>query len=122
MEKMRRMYYQYGLFKPLANKKLGAPATIRQFFPGLFVTGLVVGGILSYFSRFILYAYLTILILYFAIGLCIGVSKAFEYKRPALILYMPWTFLSIHLSYGIGYITGLWKVLFKKDFNVKTNR
>ena len=29
--KMRKMYYQYGLYKPLVNKKLGAPATVRQF-------------------------------------------------------------------------------------------
>ena len=31
--KMSRMYYQYGLYKPLVNKKLGSPASMRQFFP-----------------------------------------------------------------------------------------
>ncbi len=122
MQKMRCMYYQYGLFKPLANKKLGAPATIRQFFPGLFVTGLVVGGILSCFSTFCLGAYLAILCLYLVIGLCIGVCKAVEHKRPALVWYIPWTFLNIHVSYGVGYIRGLWKVLFNKRFCVHTNR
>lgn len=122
MNKMRKMYYQYGLFKPLANKKLGAPATIRQFFPGLFLAGLVVGGILSFFSKYILYAYLAVLALYFGIGLYIGLMSAIKHKKPGLILYMPYTFLNIHLSYGIGYFTGLYKVIFNKNFNVNTNR
>ena len=37
ISKIRRMFFQYGLYKPLVNKKLGAPATIRQFFPLLFL-------------------------------------------------------------------------------------
>ena len=122
MTKMRKMYYQYGLFKPLANKKLGAPATIRQFFPGLFLAGLVIGGILSCFSKWILYAYLAVLAVYFGIGLYIGLKSAIKYKKPGLFLYMPYTFLNIHLSYGIGYFTGLYKVIFNKSFNVNTNR
>ena len=122
MEKMRQMYYQYGLFKPLANKKLGAPATIRQFFPGLFVAGLVLGGILSCFSKVILTLYLAVIAFYIGIGLYIGICSAIKYKRPALVLYMPYTFFNIHISYGIGYIKGIYKVLFNKKFDVKTNR
>ena len=122
MKKMRQMYYQYGLFKPLANKKLGAPATIRQFFPGLFVAGLVLGGILSCFSKVILTLYLAVIAFYIGIGLYIGICSAIKYKRPALVLYMPYTFFNIHISYGIGYIKGIYKVLFNKKFDVKTNR
>lgn len=33
VKKMRKMFYQYGQFKPLVNIKLGAPATLRQFAP-----------------------------------------------------------------------------------------
>ena len=46
--KMCKMYYQYGLYKPLVSKKLGAPATIRQFFPIAFLLWLVLGGIGSF--------------------------------------------------------------------------
>ncbi len=122
MHKMRRMYYQYGLFKPLANKKLGAPATVRQFFPGLFVLGLIGGGILSCFSKAILAIYLAVIALYLLIGLAIGFSKASEYRRPALVLLMPYTFACIHISYGVGYLNGMLKVLFNKPFNVNCNR
>lgn len=30
ISKVRKMFYQYGLYKPLVNKKLGAPATIES--------------------------------------------------------------------------------------------
>ena len=122
MSKMRKMYYQYGLFKPLVNKKLGAPATIRQFFPGLFVVGLVIGGLLSCFSKVILTLYLSVLALYLAISLCIGISKAIQYHKPALVWYMPYTFLNIHISYGIGYLHGIYKVLTNNKFQVNSNR
>ena len=122
MRKMRRMYFQYGLFKPLVNKKLGAPATVRQFFPGLFVLGLVFGLILSLFCKWAAYCYVGVLALYFLIGLGIGISRAKRYKKIALVWYIPYTFLNIHLSYGIGYLVGLYKVIFHRNFCVHTNR
>ena len=122
MQKMRRMYFQYGLFKPLVNKKLGAPATIRQFFPGLFVIGLVLGLIFSFLCRWMAWCYIGVLALYLIIGFGIGIQKAIQYKKIALVWYMPYTFFNIHLSYGIGYLMGLYKVLFNKQFCVHTNR
>ena len=99
--KMRHMYYQYGLYKPLVNKKLGAPATVRQFFPLLFLIALVVGGIASIFSPFVLNIYLAMLTLYLVIGLVVGGMSAIRTYQPLLILLMPYVFLNIHLSYGI---------------------
>ncbi len=122
MRKMRQMYYQYGLFKPLVNKKLGAPATVRQFFPGLFVIGLVLGMILSLVCRWIAYCYIGILALYLLTGIYIGIVQAKRHRKPALIWYMPYTFFNIHISYGTGYLVGLYKVLFNKKFQVQTNR
>lgn len=122
LKKMRKMYYQYGLFKPLVNKKLGSPATIRQFFPALFCIGIIIGAVLSPLAAWIRWAYISTLIIYVIIGTIIGIKKAFLYKRILLVAYMPYTFLNIHLSYGIGYVHGFWKVLTGKKFNVKTNR
>lgn len=120
--KMRHMYYQYGLYKPLVNKKLGAPATVRQFFPLLFLIGLVVGGILSLFVSWIACAYLAVLALYLVIGLVVGIMGAIRTHNPIMVLLMPWVFLNVHLSYGFGYLRGIFKVLGKKPFNVKSNR
>lgn len=122
IRKMRHMYYQYGLYKPLVNKKLGAPATVRQFFPLLFLLGLITGGILSLFSEWIRYAYLAMLGLYLLIGLVVGSMGAIRTHKPVMALLMPHVFLNIHLSYGLGYLHGIFKVLGHKSFNVKPNR
>lgn len=120
--KIRKMFYQYGLYKPLVNKKLGAPATIRQFFPLLFLLGLVIGGIISIFLFWARYIYLFVISLYLLIGLILGGMVAIRSDKPTLILWMPYVFLSVHLSYGWGYLCGLYKIVFKKRFNVKYNR
>lgn len=120
--KMMKMYYQYGLFKPLVNKKIGSPATMRQFFPLLFLLGIFVGGALSVFSPLICMIYITILVLYFLLGFFVGIKKAIRYHYPSLCLLMPFTFLLIHISYGYGYLIGIIKVILKRKFSVEINR
>lgn len=120
--KTRRMYWQYGLFKPLVNRKLGTPATVRQFFPLLFCLGVIIGALLSIVSKYIAVAYAAVLTLYFLIGLTVGIKKAIEFKRWALVVYMPYIFFNLHMSYGLGYLKGLYKVLRNKKLNVKVNR
>lgn len=120
--KIRKMFYQYGLYKPLVNKKLGAPATIRQFFPLLFLLGLVIGGITSIFFFWTRYIYFFVTSLYLLTGLILGGMVAIRSDKPSLILWMPYVFLSVHLSYGWGYLCGLYKIAFNKKYNVKYNR
>lgn len=122
IRKMRKMYYQYGLYKPLVNKKLGAPATIRQFFPMFFLLGLIIGGVLSIFLPWIAMIYAAVLLLYLLIGLVVGAMGAIRMHQPILTLIMPYIFFNIHVSYGWGYLKGIYKVLFNKSFNVKSNR
>lgn len=120
--KTRKMFYQYGLYKPLVNKKLGAPATVRQFFPLLFLAGLIVGGVLSIFFEPVRHLYFAVIALYLFIGLVLGSMSAIRCDRPLLILYMPWVFLNVHLSYGWGYLIGIIKLLDNKSLSVKPNR
>lgn len=120
--KVRKMFYQYGLYKPLVNKKLGHPATVRQFFPMLFLLGIIIGGILSFFSNIILWMYLAVLALYILIGMTIGCKYAAKLKRPLLTVLMPYVFANVHLSYGYGYLRGIYKILANKKFNVESNR
>lgn len=122
MQKMRKMYYQYGLYKPLVNKKLGKPATVRQFFPALFVMGVMVGLPFCFVSDVFAVIYIVIAAVYWLLGLCIGISKAKKFKRLALAVYIPWTFFNVHMSYGIGYLVGIYKIMTNRKFNVQFNR
>lgn len=120
--KLYKMYYQYGLYKPLVNKKLGNPATLRQFIPPLFVIGIVLGGILSVLVPYFYIPYIAILLLYLITGTTIGVGKAKKHNRFSLICLMPITYAILHIAYGIGYIHGILKILFKQSFNAISNR
>ena len=122
-QKMRKMYYQYGLYKPLVNKKLGHAATVRQFFPSLFVLGIVIGGVLSCFVPWIKWIYLAVLALYCLMAFAVGVQYVFKRnKRWLMAVLMPWAILNLHLSYGVGYLQGIWNVVFGKKTKVNYNR
>lgn len=121
-QKLYRMYYQYGLYKPLVNKKIGRPATLRQLIPPLFVTGLITGLILACISPILRMIYVGILAFYLLVGLFIGGRKAMKYKRPLLVFLMPAGFFITHWAYGIGYLHGLWKIILRQSFNAHSNR
>lgn len=120
--KLMRMYFQYGLFKPLVNKKIKVPATLRQFVPVLFVAGLFAGLPFSVFFPVIRWIYLGCLALYFGIGFSIGLYQAVKHKKPALFFFLPLVFFLVHLSYGCGYWKGIWKVATGRGFYVKDSR
>ena len=120
--KMRKMYYQYGLYKQKKKKKLGAPATVRQFFPILFLLGLTIGGVVCMIWPLLLHFYTSVLLLYLFIGIVVGSMGAIRAHQPLLALLMPYVFFNIHMSYGIGYLVGIFNVLDKKTAQVKPSR
>lgn len=122
ISKVWKMFYQYGLYKPLVNKKLGSPATIRQFFPVLFVSGLFVGAVLSCLCWIIAWLYVSVLILYLVLSLCFTAKSIRKTGNWALLLYQPLTYLAVHISYGLGYLVGICKILFHKSFSAECNR
>ena len=80
------------------------------------------GGIASIFSPLVLKVYAAVLLLYLFISLVVGMMGAIRTRRFVVMLLMPYIFLNIHLSYGFGYLRGIFKVLGGKSFNVKSNR
>ncbi len=119
VEKVAKMFFQYGLFKPLVNKKLGSPATIRQFIPLLLVTGLIGGAIISMMWHPFIWVYMGGLIFYALLALAFSIRSSHEISQ---ILLQTWTYFVVHVSYGWGYIVGLWKIITKQSFVAKVNR
>lgn len=116
--KVSKMFYQYGLFKPLVNKKLGNPASVRQFFPFFFVLGLILGLLLSFVSIFFCILYIAVLALYIFLAAYYSVRQVKGLKRIFLLMG---TFFVIHVSYGWGYLRGMIKLLLKKSFTAESN-
>lgn len=119
IKKTYRMFYQYGLYKPLVNKKLGTPATIRQFVPVIFVVGILFCVILGIWWHW-LYLILGIVIAgHVLISLLVGVKHKCSWKET---LMLPIVFFLVHWSYGWGYLNGGFKILLRRDWNVSVNR
>lgn len=119
INKVAKMFYQYGLFKPLVNKKLGAPATVRQFIPLLLVLGIIIGAIVSLIWHPFVWAYLGGILFYLLMGFAFSIKSSFNIKQ---IFIQTWTYITVHFSYGWGYLMGIWKLLRRKSFIVKNNR
>lgn len=117
--KVYKMFHQYGLFKPLVNKKLGQPATIRQFFPLLFVLGLLLGPLTFLISSAFIWLYLGVLLVYLTLA---AVFSSKESRSLKEVLIKIWVYFVVHFAYGWGYINGIIKLIFKIPFNVKSNR
>lgn len=118
-KKVFKMFYQYGVFKPLVNKKLGSPATVRQFFPLFFVLGLLVGPVVCLFLPVLWWAYFAVIILWFILATSFSLKDSKNLKR---IITQNWIYFVVHFGYGWGYIVGIYKILFHRPFVAQSNR
>ncbi len=112
--KLWRLYYQYGRFKPLVAKKIGAVVTARQLMPVMLVSSFIALGLLSFFFSF--FGSFFILLLMFYAGSTIVVSALLAFKNGLrYVMTLPLVFWTLHFSYGLGYLKGIGDfIVFKK--------
>lgn len=101
-----RQYFQYGLYKVRLIQKRGAVPSWRHLVPGAFVMGLLGSGGLALATQEPLWA-LSVAGPYLAVNLVASLWTARKDWRTLLIL--PIAFLTLHLSYGVGFLWGLWR-------------
>jgi glycosyltransferase involved in cell wall biosynthesis len=106
LEKLRTMFYQYGYFKPLAARAVGAVMTIRQLIPSFFIVSLVLAGFLALWSDTMAVIFKIILITYTALDLTVSLHASLE-RGLRCGLWLMVVFPVLHVSYGIGYLSGL---------------
>lgn len=104
--KLWRMYYQYGYFKPLVVRKIGAVLTMRQLIPSIFIASLLFSGIMSLFVQKLIWVFLPLILTYMCANLAfsflIALNKGFIY-----MCFLPIVFSTLHFSYGLGYLKGV---------------
>ena len=106
LRKLWRMYYQYGYFKPLVVRKVEGVMTLRQLAPPLLVLCLVAGALLAPCSRLAAAGWALLLLGYVAALLTFAIPVAAK-QGPAVGLSLVLVFLALHLSYGLGYLRGI---------------
>ncbi len=119
-----QMYYQYGLFKPLVSIKNGRPTTLRQIIPFVFTLFLFGGIPIALLNQVFCGFFLAVISLYFLLDLIFCLKICWSQRSPGLVLYLPWLFFLLHLSYGLGYFVGLFNfvILKKKKSQIISSR
>lgn len=121
--KIWKMFYQYGYFKNLVNKKHKVLSSHRQLIPVLFVFIYFLLLISSFFSFIIFKLFIFFNFIYLSLIFSISLIISFKEKLFSLLPYLILSFTVIHFSYGIGYIKGFIDIflLTRKQFDkIKT--
>ena len=85
--------------------------SVYHFIPFCFVLALIIGGILAVGG--IGWPLVTLVILYSLVNILMSVASIVNEKKKHLsYLLLPFIFVSLHISYGIGTIIGLLKMPF----------
>lgn len=118
-KKTSKMFYQYGLYKPLVNLKVGKPATVRQFAPPLFTLFLVIFLISGILQAWYFIPLAIVMGVYLFIDLLVSIKIASsKSQRFGVFPYLLIVFPLIHVSYGWGYLTGIFRfMLFRKPIH-----
>jgi GT2 family glycosyltransferase len=116
--KIWRMYYQYGYFKPLVARKIGGFVTVRQFIPALFVLGLIGTTLLAPWLWTMRLLLGTLVIAYAVTD--VGCSILAGFKRSMMCaLALCTVFPVMHLSYGSGFLKGVFDFLILRRSRLK---
>jgi len=118
LSKLWKMHFQYGYFKPLTAKKIGNIYTVRQLIPGIFVGSLIVSLILSPIYNSFLWLFLFILGSYTIVNLTFSLKTSLK-KGLRFFFVLPLVFATIHFSYGLGYLKGIWDFIVLKKHKKK---
>jgi GT2 family glycosyltransferase len=108
-----RMYYQYGYFKPLVARKLGRVMTVRQLVPSMLVAALFSSASLSLWVPGAEAALASIAAIYIGFVLACSVAATRSDLRCGLALAA--VFPTLHFSYGIGFIRGIYDHLIARS-------
>ena len=88
------------------------PVSLRHLVPMLFIIVLSGTILLSFYFKCFLILLLTISVVYLFTALIFSVKSVG--KQYHYILFMPFLFLGLHLTYGFGSVIGIIKAVFKK--------
>ena len=101
-----KQYFQYGLFKPMVLYKVRSEMKIRHLVPSIFFLYLML------LPLYFIYPYMLIPLMFY---IMLDIYFSFNLSKKYLIkIYLLFVYPAIHLSYGFGFIIGLFKLLNKK--------
>lgn len=121
-KKLYKMFFQYGYFGPLVDIKLKKPTQLRRYIPTVFVLSLVFPLLLSPLFFPFFYLWIFIISLYFVASASFATFECSKRKEIFLIPYVMWAYFVSHISYGLGYLKGVFDfMILKKHLQSKVD-
>ena len=113
LDKLARMNFQYGYFKPLVIRKIGAVMTVRQVVPATFVATLVASAILAPLNAVAAAVFVAVASLYLGASILVaaGAWRSVGFRPAAALVAV---FPVIHVAYGVGFLGGVMNFLLRR--------
>ncbi len=118
MNSLWNQYSQYGFWKVRVLQKHPRQMSLRQFMPPAFVLALIISIVFAFFPVLRLLS-IVVPLLYLVANILVSIYTAFRRGWQYLPL-LPFVFAILHLSYGLGFLAGLFK--FWKRWGDKTGK
>lgn len=117
-----KQYYGYGHWKVAVIKKHKRPARISHLIPLAFVLFLIVFGALSVAFPIVRWGYFSVLAMYLMLDVLASFTLKAEDKQDGIMLRFRLVLIHflLHISYGVGFLTGIFRFMFKK-FDLEYN-
>ena len=106
--KLFSQYFGYGKWKVAVIKKHHRPSRIAHLVPMMFVLFLIFGSVLSFAFPILQGLFFSVLSLYFFINLIFSFKNSYT-KDIRSKIYLIWAHFVIHVSYGLGFLFGIFK-------------
>lgn len=107
---LARQYAQYGYWKTYVLRKHKIPASWRHLVPGTFVAALVIAGVSAPFSVFGRYLLAGLVSSYALANITASILACRNLKDLVLLPILPLVFAAYQLSYGLGFLRGLFDI------------
>ncbi len=96
--------------------------TLRHAVTGIFTLSILMGIIISSLFPFLWYLFFSVLSLYFLLAFLSAIQQVRKFKEPFFCILLPFCFFLFHFIHGLGLLTGIVKLLFKKSPVQNTNQ
>lgn len=103
-KKMIKQAFGNGKWNMVLLKNQSSAVRIRHLVPFAFVLFLIVTTALGFACRYFWWLELGVVVLHLILGLIFGAKKT---KIISEVIRMPFLFLVLHISYGVGYLAGI---------------
>lgn len=115
-KKLFKQYFQYGYWKFVLNIINKSFVSVRQVVPSLFIILLLITIVSGFFNFPIFIACTSLIILYIILGIYMTLEHSKSFRNRVYIFF---SFLVLHISYGLGYFSGLFKLIFINIYKIR---